>query len=331
MDLVTQGVLGATVAQASAKTEHIRLATWIGIVAGLLADADIFIRSSEDPLLTLQFHRHFTHSIFFIPFGALIAFAVLWPFLRKRLSPGYLYFYCFMGYLLSGFVDACTSYGTHLFWPLFEGRIAWNTIAIIDPIFTSLLILGVAIGFKTKAIRFPRGALVLAGIYLLFGLLQLQRAESAIETLAEERGHTIERKIVKPTIGNLILWRSVYLSGNRFYIDAVRTGFDRRVFEGESIARFDLKKAFPGLEEGTVLYEDIRRFDVFSDGYLGYFPGTPHRVGDFRYAIDPTSAQPLWGIEIDPEKADRHAPFETYRNMTEENRRAFMDMLLNRG
>ena len=95
MDIVTQGILGAAVAQSAARKEHVRLATLIGLVAGVIADADILIRSSSDPLLSLEYHRHFTHSIFFVPVGALIAFLVLWPFLRNRLSVGYLYFIVF--------------------------------------------------------------------------------------------------------------------------------------------------------------------------------------------------------------------------------------------
>ena len=104
MDVVTQGILGATVAQSVSRKEHVRFATIIGLVSGVTADADALIRSSSDPLLALEYHRHFTHSIFFIPFGALVVFLLLYPFFRGRLSPRYLYLYCFFGYLLSGII-----------------------------------------------------------------------------------------------------------------------------------------------------------------------------------------------------------------------------------
>ena len=86
MDLLTQGLLGASLAQSGTRQNETRLATGVGFFAGLLADADILIQSVNDPLLTVEFHRHFTHSIFFVPFGSLIAALILWPFLRKRLS-----------------------------------------------------------------------------------------------------------------------------------------------------------------------------------------------------------------------------------------------------
>ncbi len=57
MDIFTQGIAGALIAQMGAKPEHKRHATYAGLFAGLLPDADALIRSSNDPLLTLEFHR----------------------------------------------------------------------------------------------------------------------------------------------------------------------------------------------------------------------------------------------------------------------------------
>ena len=60
-------------------------------------------------------------------------FLLLWPFLRDKLPSRFLYLYCFAGYLFSGFIDACTSYGTYLLWPASNERISWNIISIVDP------------------------------------------------------------------------------------------------------------------------------------------------------------------------------------------------------
>jgi inner membrane protein len=136
VDILTQGLLGAVFAQVIANKEEKKLASIAGAAAGLLADADILIRSSSDPLLTLEYHRHFSHSLFFIPFGAAIAMLLLWPLMRRRLSLRRLYIFCLAGYSLSGLLDACTSYGTYLFWPLSNERVALNIISIVDPIFT---------------------------------------------------------------------------------------------------------------------------------------------------------------------------------------------------
>ena len=86
MDLLTQGLLGGAVAQAGAPPHETRAATAVGLLAGLLPDADTLIRSPNDPLLFLDFHRHFTHSLVFIPVVALIAALLAWPVLKRRVA-----------------------------------------------------------------------------------------------------------------------------------------------------------------------------------------------------------------------------------------------------
>ena len=40
------------------------------------------------------------------------------------------------GYATHGLLDACTSYGTVLFWPFSNERLTWNNISIVDPLLT---------------------------------------------------------------------------------------------------------------------------------------------------------------------------------------------------
>ena len=70
MDPVSQAAIGAAAAQSGGRAKTLRHALWIGALAGMAPDLDVFIRSSDDPLLALEFHRQFTHSVFFIPVGA---------------------------------------------------------------------------------------------------------------------------------------------------------------------------------------------------------------------------------------------------------------------
>ena len=330
MDIVTQGILGATVAQSVAKKEHVHLATFVGLLSGLIADVDVFIRSSTDPLLALEYHRHFTHSLFFVPVGALVAFLVLLPFLRKKLPLRYFYLYCFFGYLLSGLIDACTSYGTYLLWPASNARISWNIVSIVDPLFTSLLLIGVIAGFRTSKTIYTRLGLVLAGCYLLLSVCQSHRVEDAIYALAEQRGQKIEKVVIKPTFGNILLWRSVYLSEGRFHVDAVRAGLSKRVYQGMSAEKFSMTEAFPSIGVDSVLAHDVRRFEHFSDGYVSQYPGKPDILGDVRYALNPLSVVPLWGITLNRANENAHVTYDAFRNVSSETRRQFLGMLLNR-
>lgn len=330
MDILTQGLLGGVLAQSVAKKEETKLATLVGIIAGLIADADIFIYSSSDPLLNIEFHRHFTHSVFFIPFGAAIAMAVLWPFLRNRLPVARLYLYSLLGYSLSGVLDACTSYGTHLFWPLSDERVAFNIISIIDPVFTLVLLITLIISLWQSHQKAAQIGLVLAAGYMSLGFVQHHRAQTVAEELMSSRGHQAIKHIVKPTMANNILWRSVYIYENRIYVDAIRVDLfsDNIIFEGDSVDKISFTKDFPTLDKTSVLYKDIQRFDNFSDGYIAYDNSQKNVIGDLRYSMLPNTTKPLWGIVIEKDKPQTHADYQFFRDSGEPVRKKFINMLL---
>ncbi len=53
-------------------------------------------------------------------------------------------------------------------------------------------------------------------------------------------------------------------------------------------------------------------------------------LGDVRYSMVPTSARPLWGIELDPDQPGSHARYAFYREMSKDERERFVAMLLGR-
>jgi inner membrane protein len=331
VDLLTQGLAGAVVAQSAARGVPARLAISIGFFAGLLADADILLSAADDPLFNIEYHRHFTHSLFFIPFGALVAALVAWPFVRRRLRFPTIYLLAVLGFLPSGLLDVCTSFGTQWLWPLYDERLAWNIIAIIDPLFTLILLVAVILAWRRDSVWPARVGVGLAVLYLLLGLAQRERAAELATELAAGRGHAVERLEVKPTLGNLVLWRSIYQSGEHFYVDALRIGFltPARVYPGESVARF-APEHLPGLDPDSRLANDIARFTRFSDGFVALHPQQPNVLGDVRYALLPNSVAPLWGIELDVTQPDRHVAFLTFRQTDAALRRAFLAMLRGR-
>ena len=85
MDPVTQGIVATTAAQAYSKKHNLIIASFIGFLAGLAPDIDIFIRSDVDPLLFLEYHRQFTHSLFFIPIGSLICSITFYYAFSKKI------------------------------------------------------------------------------------------------------------------------------------------------------------------------------------------------------------------------------------------------------
>jgi len=329
MDIISQGLLGSAVAQLGAKKSEIRIATMIGCIAGLLADADIFIQSSTDTLLFLEYHRHFTHSLIFIPIGAFISAVICWPFAKRHLSITRIYYYAFLGYLLSGVLDAFTSYGTHLLWPFADERIAWHLISVVDPIFTLALLAGVVTGLVKRANKAPAFSLIFCAAYLTISGVQSERAATVQDEIVKARGHKIEKSIVRPTLGNIVLWRSVYRYQGNYYIDAIRVGLgQKRIFAGTSVPSVDIDKDFAQLNQDSRLYQDIVRFKHFSNNYLALNPNNPAILGDVRYSITPTSAQPLWGILLNLEQPENHAVYTTLRQHSKRQRQDFIDQVL---
>lgn len=326
VDIVTQGLLGAVAAQAVSRPGQLRVAAAIGMLAALLPDADVLIRSAEDPLLTLAYHRHFSHSLIFVPFGALLAAMACWPFVRRgAMSFARVYGYALAGCATAGLLDAFTSYGTHLFWPFSDTPVALSIIAIVDPVFSGVLLILGGLGWVLRRRYLAVIGLSLALAYLALGAVQHQRALSLAETLAAERGLEPERILVKPTLANLVLWRSVIEAGDTAYVDALRVGLDPRVYSGSKAEL--LKPEAQGFPENSRAHRDLERFYRFSDGWLVRHPEQPSLYGDLRFALLPTSAIPLWGIALDPANPEAAPRWVTLREMSPALRNCFMAML----
>ena len=301
MDPLTQGVLGAALPQATAARGKLAAsAGLLGFLAGMAADLDVLIRSSSDPLLFLEYHRQFTHSLVFIPVGGLICAALLHAILGRRrgLSFRQSWLFCTLGYATHALLDACTTYGTMLFWPFSDVRIAWNTISIIDPLFTLPLLLAVVLAGKRGRPLFARLGLLWACGYMALGLWQRSEATQMGYEVAAGRGHVPIRLEAKPSFGNILVWKTVYETRDRYYVDAVRVGLAPKVFAGDSLEKLDIRRDLPWLPAGSQQARDVERFRWFSNGYVARDPRYPNRVIDIRYSMIPNELAPLWSIEL---------------------------------
>ncbi|MDG2118604.1 MAG: metal-dependent hydrolase [Gammaproteobacteria bacterium] len=302
MDPVSQAAIGASFSQSITKNTNIQIATFLGCVAGMAPDLDVLISSKTDPLLFLEFHRQFTHSLFFIPIGSLIVAAFFYPIFKRYCSFKAGYLYCFLGYASHGLLDACTTYGTQLFWPLSSSRHAWNNISIIDPFFTFPILIFIALSVYKNSRLLSKMGLIWAIGYLLLGLVQRDRAVSVGQELAASRGHTIERLEAKPGFANLLVWKTIYESEGHFYVDAARVGFKRKVIPGGSIKKLDTSTQLSWLDLQSQQALDVERFKWFSNDYLAVDQLNPYRVIDIRYSAVANEIDPLWAIDLDPDK-----------------------------
>lgn len=328
MDPISQGLLGATATVSLSDKKKIGAAAVVGAIAAMAPDLDVLIRSANDPLLAVEMHRQFTHSLIFIPVGAAIVTLFLWWFLKKYLDLKEIYIFSFIGYGTHGLLDAFTSYGTQLFWPFLNTRVAWNAVSVVDPLVTIFFIVFIVLALSRKKPRYAQFGVFAFFLFMTFGFIQNHRTTAAIEQLAAERGHSPKRMVSRPSIGNQILWRVNYIYDERIYTDAVRAGIFSgiKIYEGGFMPEFIIEEEM-ATYESTTLYSDLKRFRHFSDGYLARHPDQSQIIGDARYSMIPTSKVPLWGVEIDTLQTGRHLPFLYFRDLDEEMRTEFFDML----
>ena len=328
MDPVTQATLGAVFAQSSASAKQLGKAAIIGALAGMAADLDVLIRSDTDPLFALEFHRHFTHSLLFIPFAGLLCALVLHPLLGKRwqLTFWTTLLWCVIGYATHGLLDACTSYGTQLLWPLSNQRFAWDTISIIDPLFTLPLLALVVVAARLKSKRWVWLGLLWGALYMSLGFVQHERALRMGKELAAQRGHTTLSIEAKPSFANLLVWKVIYATPTHYHVDAVRPGWRKNaVWPGSSIAKLDVARDLPWLDPLSQQAKDLERFRWFSMGFIALDPGNPQQIIDMRYSMLPHQIDPLWGIRLDPQAGrEQHVEFITLRG---DGRGAFKQLL----
>jgi inner membrane protein len=344
MDVVTQAVLGATAAQGFLGRRLPRSAWLAGALGGYLPDADIFITFPGDSLSTWLIHRNFTHGIGFLPIGAALAIVPLLIFPAGRRNYTSLYLAALLGICTHGVLDATTAFGTMLWWPFSNARISWDLVAIIDPLVTLPLLIGLLWSMQRglrqrhvlrstsgappilAAVRAPAlAALLWAIAYIeVFGTLQRNSALETQHKIAQERGHTPMRGRVLMAPAQNFLFRSFYEHEGRVYADSIRAPWwgTTTVWRGSST---------PLLRPDDPLFDpyqsqvraDIARFHDFTqDWMIDLTPsvGTQPLLADARYGVTPDTFESLWKLSLTPTPPDSHTTLQ--RNMGLANRRA---------
>jgi inner membrane protein len=295
LDPLTHALTGATLAWVATGRQLGRRALAIGAVAALLPDADVLIRSAADPLLAIEPHRGFTHSLLFVPVGGL---AAALPFCagKHRANIHWATMAGILAYASHSFLDAATTYGTQLFWPFSRARVGLDIISIIDPLFTLVVLIGVIAAF-VRSRPITTLALALAVAWLAVGFVQRERASAVQTRLASERGDPIDRGAVFPTIGNTVVWRSIYETDGMLRIDRIRVPwFGDAMYATVTSVSLASPDAIRGDRR---MLRDFNRFAWFSDGWIARAPADPSIIGDARYSLRADRYEPVWGIRFD--------------------------------
>ncbi|HBO28977.1 MAG TPA: metal-dependent hydrolase [Leeuwenhoekiella sp.] len=285
MDSLTQIVLGAAVGEAVLGKKVGNKAMLYGAIAGTIPDLDTIWGKFLDPLTAIEIHRGISHSIIFsVVMAPILGWLVAQ--LHKKAQAGWkdwswLFFW---GLVTHPLLDAHTTWGTQLFWPL-DLRLAYQNIFVIDPLYTLPFLI-----FLILAIRLPKASkkrrkwnnlgLIISSAYMVMTLvLKGISYQKFTEALDREK---IEYTQIdtRPAAFNTILWHTnidvgdAYLLGDYSFFDSQPISFkyvpkDRQLLgdfrNSETIERLDkISNGWYAIEkrDGELYYNDLR-FGVY--------------------------------------------------------------------
>ncbi len=326
MDTITQGLLGAAMAQLGFRQRLGRETTFVAAAVGIVPDLDMLVSpvlrifgSAPDEFARLTIHRGISHSILFLPLLA-IPLAVLWYKLRRwrdakndRTTPRFLLYYLCVAVVLvtHPLLDLFTAYGTQLFAPLTDARYSLDAVPIIDLIYTPILVatLGVCLLLRLSKADARRATLVagwagmlLATVYLFAGMWMHDRAIDCVRERFAETGPAAQTRYeAYPQFGSIFVWRVVRRTPDEWMAVRVMPVADPKIErlsyrtapedDNEWVRR---ARALPEIEKFNWFAADTLRAEYeFADGR--------HVVTfyDMRYALRPDSVGSLWGARVE--------------------------------
>ena len=305
MDLITQGLLGATIGQAFFTRRLGRQAVVVGALAGLAPDADVFIQYlSNDPFADIKYHRWLTHSFWF---GLVLSPPWAYWLAKKRIiqysaltfSQRFKswFWLLFLGLFTHPVLDIFTTYGTQFFVPFSDVRLHWNAIAIIDIGYSLILIIALIAGWRFdrnntshRGQRWGQIALLLSTLYLGTGLAINKYTVSFAQHILPE--YTIK---AHPTLFQLI-YRKVYAYHTHETCVSYYT-----IFKPHTLHFQCRKRQYDDGIAALLTSATGQTYRWFTDDEY-WIERDPHdhaliRMHDIRFSLPHSSFTGLWGIE----------------------------------
>lgn len=224
MDSLTQAALGAVVGEVVlGRKLGCKAAAW-GAFFGTLPDLDVIALPFLEPAAGIRWHRGLSHSILVFSLASLLLAPLLARCHRVRevtaREMGALVFWAWSTHVL---IDCFTTYGTQIFEPFSDARVAMNLMFIVDPLFTLPLLLGLFLALRLPAgspsrRRIPMVALLVCTLYagLAFGMKTWATHE--LRQRLAGRGEAGRLVQVAPGSFNIILWRGLLETEDAYQI-----------------------------------------------------------------------------------------------------------------
>ena len=205
-------------------------------------------------------------------------------------------------------LDAFTAYGTQLFAPFSNYRVAFNSISVVDPIYTVPFIICLVIASYISRHKKSRRYVTYLGIalsscYLLYTVFNKQRIDTIFAASLAKQKIEYQRFRTSPSIFNNILWQGVAEAEDVYYM-GMYSLFD----SSPTVTFYPLEKKHE-LIQHLEDEQDIKILKWFSDGYYAVMPLSDGKfqLSDVRYgSVKEQATQPedfVFRFIIDPKPA----------------------------
>jgi len=280
MDSLTHIVVGACLGELIAGKQLGKKAMLIGALANTIPDFDVIAGLWNSPSEQLLAHRGITHSILF---AFILSPLLAWFFYLKDKQQKISYTRWLLligsGMLLHNVMDAFTAYGTGWLEPFYQTRISFNTIYILDPIFTLPVLIGAIVLWilkKTDHQKRKRTALIalsLTGIYLTTSIIIKLNVNTVIEKDLASKNISYESFMATPTPMNNLLWYGIVRQKKDYYIGYYS------IFDKERFVFWELYTKNDSLLEPYKHSKELAELIRFSQNYYCM----THEDGDIKF------------------------------------------------
>lgn len=233
MDSLTHIALGAAIGTAVlGRKAGARAALW-GAACATLPDLDVLI-AHGDPVRDFTFHRAETHSLFWLTLVApLIALGA--ARLSRVAGATFRQWWAlvWLALVTHPLLDAFTVYGTQLLLPFSDYPVGLGSIFIIDPLYTTPLLIGVCVALWLRLTSPASGrgrnwnaaGLALSSLYLAWTVAAQVHVTGQVERSMATTPLADAKLLVTPTPFNTLLWR-VLLVDSQGYHEGLYSLFD---------------------------------------------------------------------------------------------------------
>lgn len=292
MDSLTQIVLGAACGEAILGKKIGNKALLFGAIGGTIPDLDVFVGSLlyNNEIDAMLFHRGFMHSILF----SILASPLLgWLTFKlydtgKRLhtttQKDWLWLW-FLALFTHPILDCFTPYGTQLFSPFTNYRVAVNNIAVADPFYTFpfLICMIVLMFFKRPSNRrklWLKLGVGISSVYMLFTLGNKLYIDNVFRKSLKNSNISYARFSTQPSIFNNILWYGIAENKTSYFV-ANYSLFDKK----NSFLNFKTIPKQRHLKPSE--FNDIKNLAWFSNQYYNVYKleNNQYRYNDLRYPL----------------------------------------------